>query len=413
MKRGQESDNAFKILAEMAGVDGVTCGDESAMLDRFRRHLGISRRKARRYRGAMRSVGRQLPTASEDQLDLLEMMARVAYADGHLHTAERALLDEVAQQLGIREMRMARVLESAEALALRRIRQRRRWLLSTLAILPVALIAFLAWSRKEHGDEMLAFRSLERQYDRSIVLVHTRYHLIDKNGQRQLCKSTGSGFFVSREGHLITNKHVLTPWLFPGEASKLVAAGSHRVDPSSRVVFAWPSGSSVFLKDRKLDEASACSTRNRRLEIVALSEDHLRAGDRNAPSAGLHENDHNDLALLRCRLKGPVMPLPVARDTRNVRKLDPVMVMGFPRGLRMLEGTVAISSPTVGRVRKPESTIYITAPVVSGNSGGPLIGADGQVIGVATRTGGDSTLGYCIRAESVVGLLERAGVSAR
>ena len=69
--------------------------------------------------------------------------------------------------------------------------------------------------------------------------------------------------------------------------------------------------------------------------------------------------------------------------------------------MQILEGHRAESSPSVGIVRKVEDTILVTAPIVGGNSGGPVLDAEGRVIGIATRTHGDATLGACIRAEHV------------
>jgi hypothetical protein len=83
------------------------------------------------------------------------------------------------------------------------------------------------------------------------------------------------------------------------------------------------------------------------------------------------------------------------------------MVLGFPRGIALLEGRSAELSVALGEVSKIERSIMITAPVVPGNSGGPAVDREGRVIGVATLTPGQG-LGICLRAEEFLALLPGA-----
>jgi serine protease Do len=170
------------------------------------------------------------------------------------------------------------------------------------------------------------------------------------------------------------------------------------VEDSVRVC-AWPHGSHLRHATGVLDTAAAYSTASGTLKVVAV------APDAPAPGAPPHAPDNRDLALIRCRVRGDVVTLPLAKDTSRIAKLDPVMVLGYPRGIKLLEGETAWSSPVTGRVRKAEDSIYIAAPIVPGNSGGPLIDLNGDVIGVATRIGGDSTLGCCISVDHLRALL--------
>jgi S1-C subfamily serine protease len=68
---------------------------------------------------------------------------------------------------------------------------------------------------------------------------------------------------------------------------------------------------------------------------------------------------------------------------------------------------VAVPSATIGAVRKIEDTIHISAPIVAGNSGGPVLDGRGRVIGIATRIYCE-TLGICIKAEHLRTLLDDA-----
>ena len=84
------------------------------------------------------------------------------------------------------------------------------------------------------------------------------------------------------------------------------------------------------------------------------------------------------------------MPLPLA-NTSEIRIGTPVVAIGNPIGLTgsMTEGIIS----QVGRIQKglffPDSwvgdLIQTDAPITHGNSGGPLLNFDGEVVGVNDR----------------------------
>ena len=93
-----------------------------------------------------------------------------------------------------------------------------------------------------------------------------------------------------------------------------------------------------------------------------------------------------DLAVLRTSLSG-VSYLSI-RDARSVKLGDQVFTIGFPvAGLlgtepRFTDGSIsAMSGPG-----KEAVLMQMTVPVQPGNSGGPVIAADGSVVGVVTAT---------------------------
>ncbi len=135
-------------------------------------------------------------------------------------------------------------------------------------------------------------------------------------------ESTGSGFFVTGAGHLVTNAHV--------------------VEGCSRVSLAGGS----------------------RLTILDVD-------------AG------SDLALLKTGATSTRAPL-FLRQGRGVRLADSVVVAGFPltgllsSGLNVTTGTVAaLAGPGDDR-----RLFQMTAPVQPGNSGGPVLDTSGNVVGV-------------------------------
>src|SRR5262249_37901666 len=133
--------------------------------------------------------------------------------------------------------------------------------------------------------------------------------------------SSGSGFFVSTEGHVVTNAHVV--------------AGCKYVR----------------------------SSRGGQISQVAIDE-------------------ASDLALYIASEKIPFAAL--LRGGKGPRVGESVIAIGFPlKGL--LSSDAIITTGTISAlagVKNDRRTIQITAPVQPGNSGGPLVGENGSVVGV-------------------------------
>lgn len=95
----------------------------------------------------------------------------------------------------------------------------------------------------------------------------------------------------------------------------------------------------------------------------------------------LATDPENDLALLK--IDATSMPMPIG-SARDVRVGEEVIVLGFP--LASIQGQEMRAS--FGRVNALSSLdsdtrhLQVDAPVQPGNSGGPLIGPDGRVVGI-------------------------------
>ena len=92
----------------------------------------------------------------------------------------------------------------------------------------------------------------------------------------------------------------------------------------------------------------------------------------------------HDLAILR--VSAPrVQPLPLA-DSDMVEMGDAVFVMGNPVGL---EGTFSMGNISQIRVVNDVKRLQFNAPIARGNSGGPVLNKDGNIIGVVSFKWGD------------------------
>ncbi len=134
--------------------------------------------------------------------------------------------------------------------------------------------------------------------------------------------STGSGFYVSTQGHILTNAHVV-------EGCKEVRL------------------------------------------------------PRSSPAGILAQDKASDLSLLKDP-SGTADAVAVFRGGRGIRAGDDVIVVGYPlRGLLASEANVTTGSVSALAGPADDRRLFqVTAPVQAGNSGGPVLDKAGNVVGV-------------------------------
>src|SRR5437660_3518961 len=163
------------------------------------------------------------------------------------------------------------------------------------------------------------------------------YGLVAQEGQ-------GSGFIIDKEGHMLTNYHVI--------------ADARQVE--------------VTLNNRKTYRATVIGT------------------DRS-----------HDLAVIQ--IKAPDLPSMVLGDSRNLQVGQKVYAIGNPFGLSgtMTRGIVS----SIRSVKEPDGmsideAIQTDAAINPGNSGGPLLNWHGEVIGIntmiASNVGQSAGIGFAI-----------------
>ena len=223
-------------------------------------------------------------------------------------------------------------------------------------------------ARIDHGSKAWV-QTAYRRYGASVVKVAARMSFraplagSPASRPRSVTRETiGSGFVADAKGDVVTNAHVI--------------AGASAVEIQL-------SGSSHRLAVR----------------VVASS-----------PSA--------DIAVLRPRRPAPLPPAIPLAQAEDVRVGEPVITIGNPFGLTetLTAGVVSGVGRTVesGRGMRIANAIQTDVAVNSGNSGGPLLDADGRVLGVVTaaidttRTAGLGRLGLAVPTSAVLPVLERA-----
>ncbi len=153
---------------------------------------------------------------------------------------------------------------------------------------------------------------------------------------------SGSGFVVSPDGNIITNAHVVS------------------------MVTENQVGGTVVAESRDVEVVFHPGT----------------AQEQTFPAQVLREHHEHDLALLKIERATPVY-LELA-DSDAVPETSAIYACGHPLGLR----EISIRTGTVTAHRTWEGKPYVEhdASAEEGNSGGPVVLADGRVIGVHTLT---------------------------
>jgi S1-C subfamily serine protease len=225
-------------------------------------------------------------------------------------------------------------------------------------------------------------RRIQQEWSRGVCLIHGVFRLrnaagdwIVHRGQPLEIEYTGSGFLVSRVGHVMTNRHVALPWLDHPPAAALLESGA--TPEFVRFTATFPG-----------------------LAPVPID-----------PARTVRRQDDLDVALVQVDPEAvaavPALPLQTETDPQD----DQIaIVVGYPTGLSAL---IARADPAlVERLREVEATMTIaidelaaagqiapllTQGVVSevrgdkltydavtthGGSGGPVFGRNGKVIAV-------------------------------
>jgi S1-C subfamily serine protease len=184
-------------------------------------------------------------------------------------------------------------------------------------------------------------------------------------------RETGTGWFITPSGWVITNAHVVSPAFRPPEWLRTQQA-QKAARPGCRVA------------DVKLDPSISVILSNG----VRLS---ATVAKYSPPVAG-EEMSGQDLALLR--LEAADMPALALGDSNALKIGDRVHIVGFP-GIVLTHELLNASakmeaSVTNGAVsgfkqdRAGQPVIQTDAPAAWGNSGGPAVDDAGRVVGVLT-----------------------------
>lgn len=232
------------------------------------------------------------------------------------------------------------------------------------------------------------------------------------DGMRSRMKSfTGTGFFVSNDGKIVTNLHIVRPWLFDKELSfisdkyKMLIATLASENPALNAFTSQIMVEGVMSYIGMLPNGAYFSEENLKQcrELVG------------------HDNIEKDVAILQLETKRLPdtncnivdMNQAVTNDS-EIRVGSHIYTMGFPFGLSLqdLKTSKGIRILANGGSITQECTEYsfgFNAPSYGGASGSPIFNAKGQLIGVL-NSGMTNSQGfnYGIKAVHAKELLKQA-----
>lgn len=169
---------------------------------------------------------------------------------------------------------------------------------------------------------------------------------------------TGTGFYINRQGHVLTNAHVVD-------------------------------------KCRELTIS--------------------RQGAAAIPASVVKSDASNDLAVL---IAAPSPAVAAFRGGRPVRAGEAVVVYGYPMTGTLSSGGVVTngSVSALSGLRDDSRYLQVSAPIQGGNSGGPVLDTAGNVVGIATSSLGSRSrdvpqnVNFALKTDVARTFLESAGV---
>jgi serine protease Do len=221
-----------------------------------------------------------------------------------------------------------------------------------------------------------AIRQLAERVEPAVVQVHSVGFTASERSvlQLQSNRSTGSGVIVDPEGFIITNAHVV------GTARSVQVTLPQRAAERDRFQSVLkPSGKAVSA------------------EVVGLDRE-------------------TDIAVLKIAERN--LPFIEFADSEQIHQGDFVFAAGSPLGLDS-SLSMGIVSSVARQIRPDDPMIYIQtdAPVNPGNSGGPLLDAEGRICGIntfiLTQSGGSEGLGFAVPSNIVNTVYQQIRKSGR
>ena len=212
--------------------------------------------------------------------------------------------------------------------------------------------------------------SAQEIYDQNIggvVEVVSTFTGYDMWGQPQQAQGIGSGFVVSEDGYILTNAHVVSDSGASATAVTVVFKGE--------------------------------------------GEDGTQV-----PATIVGSDDSTDVALLKIDpSQAPAFTVVKLGDSSAVQVGEQVVAIGNPLGLDFSLSSGVVSA-TDRELQSPNGAtitggIQTDAAINSGNSGGPLFNASGEVIGIneqiASQGGGNEGIGFAVPINTAVSVMQQ------
>lgn len=281
-----------------------------------------------------------------------------------------------------------------------------------------SLLEAMAERFAARGPAEAQLKSILAESQNAVLFMRTRFQVrLGEADEPQDVSSLGSGFLVGPDGLAITAQHVMYPWRYDKDLLVLTELGLAEVIPDSVRWSVWPSGR-VVLDDphdpESFREADAYHSDGTPpgVRVLAVPEPAVAptvvASPLGMVQLPVPQPGPSDVVVFR--LDGGVTSLPyltLADTALPLAPLDQVLAVGFPYS-RLQDGE---SRPqgVRGFVRRVgKELLEIDAAIHPGLSGAPLMGADGQVVGMLSATLGSEVYGVAVLARDLRVVMDSA-----
>jgi S1-C subfamily serine protease len=221
----------------------------------------------------------------------------------------------------------------------------------TVAMLLGAWGGVMLSSQARRSDpEALSFSEIAGLNGAAVVFIRVEYESITGDGRTvPVAARTGSGFVISPDGLVITNRHLVRDWEY-NDSSPTAPGQATRIE--------------VYFPNRS------------RTQAVPASVEKLSA------------SKETDVAILRINSENSPFINGIGPDLQRINQGDEAAVIGYPLGLELLDltndKTIAPSLSTGVVSRVSHDFIQLQLRAYRGNSGGPVFNRRGEVIGIVT-----------------------------
>jgi len=264
----------------------------------------------------------------------------------------------------------------------------------------------VSWFKLNSGkqNEKTNLAQFVESYASSIAFVMVEYQLVKEKEIIYKNHVEGTAFLADTNGYIITNRHVACPWLDDANLFQIYGHASQTGGPVefNYQIHLWFEGAKAFNRLLALRNSSETS------DTYHLSSAYSTGGEGNLRIAGIPRTPiktgqlikspfRNDFAVLKIdNLPTDLKPLPLEKSISpsSLKRLSPVVILGFPLGNRTQVDHIN-TSITQGHIRRTtKEIIQVDTSIYSGNSGGPAIDEQGRVIGIASGVVTNSTGSY-------------------